>query len=147
MTFLGSDIRLSALVGAAARLGGVVKRRPRSHRPPPSNLAPAGRPVPLTNMSADQVATYASMLVCSRYAGSTQHDMKSAQLPCMLQVAEVMADAHARDVIIVDVGHSCDFADSMVIATGAVWACLSGLAHCTMCIVMYHAACGCNMQH
>ncbi len=67
-----------------------------------------------------------ALLMCSRYAGSTQHDMKSALLPCMLQVAEVMADAHARDVIIVDVGHSCDFADSMVIATGAVWACLFG---------------------
>lgn len=35
-----------------------------------------------------------------------------------LQVAEVMADAHARDVVILDVRQTCDFADSMVIATG-----------------------------
>ena len=68
--------------------------------------------------------------------------MKSAELPCVLQVAEVMADAHARDVIIVDVGHSCDFADSMVIATGAVWACLLGIG------TLYHEHChtSCSMR-
>jgi hypothetical protein len=79
MTFVGSDIRSSALVGAAARLGGVVKRRPRRHRPPPSDLAPAGRPVPLTNMSADQVATYASTAyvqsICWKHP--TRHEVSS----------------------------------------------------------------------
>jgi hypothetical protein len=91
--------------------------------------------VPLTNMSADQVAKHASMLICCRWAGSTQHDLRSTQLPRVLQVAEVMADAHARDVIIVDVGRSCDFADSMVIATGAVWACLFDV------VKLFHVQC------
>ena len=76
--------------------------------------------MPLTNMSADQVANTCLHLMPWPRAGSARHGMDSAQLLRTLQVAEVMADAHARDIIIVDVSQSCDFADSMVIATGAV---------------------------
>jgi ribosomal silencing factor RsfS len=46
--------------------------------------------------------------------------MQMPELHRMLQVAELLADAHARDVVIVDVSQRCDFADSMVIATGMV---------------------------
>ena len=36
------------------------------------------------------------------------------------QVAAILARAHGMDVVIVDVSSTCDFADSMVICTGAL---------------------------
>lgn len=73
--------------GSEARLGGVMKRRFRKQRPPPSDAALAPHPMQLTTMTPDEVA-------------------------------EVLAHAHARDVVVLDVRQTCDFADSMVIATG-----------------------------
>lgn len=39
----------------------------------------------------------------------------------MWQVGEMLSKAHAMDVIIVDVTQNCDFANTMVICTGALW--------------------------
>lgn len=52
--------------------------------------------------------------------GTVRHPLKTEALLLLVvrQVAAVLARAHARDVVIVDVSSSCDFADNMVICTG-----------------------------
>jgi ribosomal silencing factor RsfS len=58
-----------------------------------------------------------------------------------------MADAHARDVIIVDVSQRCDFADSMVIATGVPRASMLSVAAWCHMHCQERNMCHWNLQH